>query len=52
MRAKAVNLLNPWDIAENIATLSAHRVVGYALDSTLQPKITELVSVKIAAPTE
>ena len=52
MSAKAIKLVNPCDIAENIATLSAHKVVGYALDSTLQPKITVLESVNNAAPTK
>ena len=41
MSAIAENSLYPWEIAENIATRSAHNVVGYALDSILQPNITK-----------
>ena len=49
--AKDLNLLYPWANAEKIATLSAQRVVGYALDSILNPLIILLSSVSIAAPT-
>ena len=35
----AIKLVYPWDNAEKIATLSAHRVVGYAFYSILTPII-------------
>ena len=40
-----------YDRAEKIATLSAHKVVGYAFDSILKPIIILSLSVNKAAPT-
>ena len=49
----AMDLKSLWpsDRAEKIATLSAHKVVGYAFDSILNPIIISSLSVNKAAPT-
>ena len=49
--AMALKDVIPCDKAEYIATLSAHRVLGYTADSILQPKTIESSFVKIAHPT-
>ena len=49
--AMTENWVYPWAMAENIAHLSAHKVVGKAFDSILQPKIIIPFSASKAAPT-
>ena len=50
-RAIDLNLSTPFVKAEYIATRSAHMVLGYAADSTLQPKKTLLSEDNKAQPT-